>query len=195
MIRNRNISPRFFCTASRPRRELLFSPAANGINCLYPLSDPCQLCEWERTPSYIVRDLKAHQDVITTMTKTMAHRGPDAGGVWIGRHVGLGHRRFAIIDLAGGVQPMQVEEERRTTVSLIYTGEVYNFAASCRRSVACYCSAVDIAELCRREGIAESLYYTWSKEFLEAGKWRLAGDTERAAISGEVKDLRREAWG
>jgi hypothetical protein len=88
---------------------------------LYPLSDPCQLCEWERTPSYIVRDLKAHQDVITTMTKTMAHRGPDVGGVWIGRHVGLGHRRFAIIDLAGGVQPMQVEEERRTTVSLIYT--------------------------------------------------------------------------
>ena len=50
-----------------------------------------------------------------------------------------------------------------------------------------------IAELCRREGIAESLYYTWSKEFLEAGKRRLAGDTERAATGGEVKDLRREA--
>jgi transposase len=50
-----------------------------------------------------------------------------------------------------------------------------------------------IAELCRREGIAGSLYYTWSKEFLEAGKRRLAGDTARAATSGEVKDLRREA--
>jgi transposase len=49
-----------------------------------------------------------------------------------------------------------------------------------------------IAEL-RREGIAESLYYTWSKEFLEADKRRLAGDTARAATSGEVKDLRREA--
>src|SRR5215210_3632815 len=49
-----------------------------------------------------------------------------------------------------------------------------------------------IAELCRREGIAESLYYSWSKEFLEAGKRRLAGDTSRAATSGEVKDLRRE---
>ena len=49
-----------------------------------------------------------------------------------------------------------------------------------------------IAELCRREGIAESLYYSWSKEFLEAGKRRLAGDTARAATSGEVKDLRRE---
>jgi transposase len=50
-----------------------------------------------------------------------------------------------------------------------------------------------IAELCRREGIAQSLYYNWSKEFLEAGKKRLAGDTARAASTGEVKDLRREA--
>lgn len=50
-----------------------------------------------------------------------------------------------------------------------------------------------IAELCRREGIAESLYYSWSKEFLEAGKRRLAGDTARAATSIEVRDLRREA--
>ncbi|MEZ5780661.1 MAG: IS3 family transposase [Rhizobiaceae bacterium] len=50
-----------------------------------------------------------------------------------------------------------------------------------------------IAELCRREGIAQSLYYTWSKEFMEAGKRRLAGDTARAATSDEVKDLRREA--
>ena len=49
-----------------------------------------------------------------------------------------------------------------------------------------------IAELCRREGIAESLYYSWSKEFLEAGNKRLAGHTARAATSGEVKDLRRE---
>ena len=50
-----------------------------------------------------------------------------------------------------------------------------------------------IAELCRREGIAQSLYYVWSKEFLEAGKRRLAGDTARAATSDEVKDLRRES--
>ena len=49
-----------------------------------------------------------------------------------------------------------------------------------------------IAELCRREGIAESLYYSWSKEFLEAGKRRLAGDTELSASTGEVKELRRE---
>src|SRR3989337_24413 len=50
-----------------------------------------------------------------------------------------------------------------------------------------------IAELCRREGIVQNLYYRWSKEFLEAGKKRLAGDTARAATSDEVKDLRREA--
>ena len=50
-----------------------------------------------------------------------------------------------------------------------------------------------IAELCRREGIAESLYYSWSKEFLEAGKRRLAGDTARAATSSEVTELRRQA--
>ena len=49
-----------------------------------------------------------------------------------------------------------------------------------------------IAALCRREGIAESLYYSWSKEFLEAGKKRLAGDTARQATSVEVKGLRRE---
>ena len=50
-----------------------------------------------------------------------------------------------------------------------------------------------IAELCRKEGIAQGLYYTWSKEFMEAGKRRLAGDPARAATSGEVQDLRREA--
>ncbi|MGZ3392051.1 MAG: IS3 family transposase [Isosphaeraceae bacterium] len=50
-----------------------------------------------------------------------------------------------------------------------------------------------IAELCRKEGIAQSLYYTWSKEFMEAGKRRLAGDTARAATGDEVNDLRREA--
>jgi len=47
-----------------------------------------------------------------------------------------------------------------------------------------------IAELCRREGIAQSIYYKWSKEFLEAGKRRLAGDTARAASTGEVTSLR-----
>ena len=51
----------------------------------------------------------------------------------------------------------------------------------------------NISELCRREGIAAWMHYGWSKEFLEAGKRQLAGDTARAATSDEVKDLRREA--
>jgi transposase len=49
-----------------------------------------------------------------------------------------------------------------------------------------------VAELCRREGISQSLYYKWSKEFLEAGKARLSGDTKRQATSVEVKEIRRE---
>jgi len=51
-----------------------------------------------------------------------------------------------------------------------------------------------VAELCRREGINPNLYYKWSKEFLEAGKARLAGDTKRQATSDEVSEIRR-AWG
>jgi len=49
-----------------------------------------------------------------------------------------------------------------------------------------------VAELCRREGVAANLYYRWSKDFLEAGKKQLAGDTLREATSDEVKDLRSE---
>ena len=49
-----------------------------------------------------------------------------------------------------------------------------------------------VAELCRREGINQNLYYKWSKEFLEAGKQRLAGNTKRQAGSNEVKELRRD---
>jgi len=50
-----------------------------------------------------------------------------------------------------------------------------------------------IAELCRKEGINQNLYYRWSKDFLEAGKKRLAGDAVREATSDEVKELRVEA--
>ena len=55
------------------------------------------------------------------------------------------------------------------------------------------CGEETIAELCRCKGIPQSIYYKWSKEFMEAGKRRLAGDTARAASTGEVKALRREA--
>ena len=49
-----------------------------------------------------------------------------------------------------------------------------------------------IASLCRREGIPSNLYYRWSKEFLEAGKQRLSGNTKREATSDEVTELRKE---
>ena len=49
-----------------------------------------------------------------------------------------------------------------------------------------------IAALCRREGISQSLYYKWSKEFLEAGKARLIGNTKRQASSREVEELRQQ---
>ena len=49
-----------------------------------------------------------------------------------------------------------------------------------------------VAELCRREGISESVYYRWSKEFLEAGKQRLVGNTKRQATTDDVAELRRE---
>jgi transposase len=51
---------------------------------------------------------------------------------------------------------------------------------------------MSIAELCRKEGIQENVYYKWSKDFLEAGKKRLQGDTAREATSGEVVDLKKE---
>jgi len=49
-----------------------------------------------------------------------------------------------------------------------------------------------ISELCRREGIHQNMYYKWSKEFLEAGKQRLAGDIKREADRQEVKEMRSE---
>ena len=51
---------------------------------------------------------------------------------------------------------------------------------------------MSVAELCRKEGISQSLYYKWSKEFLEAGKQRLAGNTTRQADSSEVQEMRQE---
>jgi transposase len=80
-----------------------------------------------------------------------------------------------------------VKEIRRATRRQFSAEEKFRIVRECLRG------EDSIAELCRREGIVQNLYYRWSKEFLEAGKKRLAGDTARAATSDEVKDLRREA--
>jgi asparagine synthase (glutamine-hydrolysing) len=72
------------------------------------------------------RDLARLRDVVDAMTETMACRGPDASGTWIYGPAALGHRRLAVIDLAGGVQPMSVRTPAGEVV-LVYSGEAYNF--------------------------------------------------------------------
>ncbi|MEU8579760.1 asparagine synthase (glutamine-hydrolyzing) [Streptomyces abikoensis] len=65
---------------------------------------------------------------LDAMTRTMACRGPDAGGVWLDTHAALGHRRLAVIDIEGGKQPMLVREgDGRALLALTYSGEVYNY--------------------------------------------------------------------
>ncbi|MEV0757842.1 asparagine synthase (glutamine-hydrolyzing) [Streptosporangium sp. NPDC050280] len=71
-------------------------------------------------------DLTERQPTIDAMTATMALRGPDASGTWLQRHVALGHRRLAVIDLDGGVQPMEFATPNGPVV-LVYSGEAYNF--------------------------------------------------------------------
>ncbi|MBE8520968.1 asparagine synthase (glutamine-hydrolyzing) [Amycolatopsis sp. H6(2020)] len=71
-------------------------------------------------------DLTRRQDVVDAMTGTMACRGPDDAGTWVRRHVALGHRRLAIIDLPGGRQPMTASTPNGE-VAMVYSGETYNF--------------------------------------------------------------------
>ncbi|MCW2947459.1 MAG: asparagine synthetase [Actinoallomurus sp.] len=68
------------------------------------------------------RDLTAEHATALAMTRTMALRGPDGEGVWIDPHVALGHRRLAVIDVAGGAQPMS-----EGPATIVYSGEAYNF--------------------------------------------------------------------
>ncbi|KZB87456.1 asparagine synthase (glutamine-hydrolyzing) [Amycolatopsis regifaucium] len=74
------------------------------------------------------RDLRAEQRVLDVMTDTLRERGPDDRGTWLGTHAALGHRRLAVIDVAGGAQPMKAElGPDRAPVVLAYSGEIYNF--------------------------------------------------------------------
>lgn len=85
----------------------------------------CGICGWVDFD----RDLRqaGPRQTIADMTMTMASRGPDDGGVWVDRHVALGHRRLAIIDISGGRQPMTIQQDNRTAFVLVYSGEAYNF--------------------------------------------------------------------
>ncbi|MEU9504867.1 asparagine synthase (glutamine-hydrolyzing) [Micromonospora sp. NPDC048170] len=74
------------------------------------------------------RDLARERPVLDAMSETMRDRGPDDDGTWVQGHVGLCHRRLAVIDLDGGRQPMVAHVgPRQQPVVLIYTGEVYNY--------------------------------------------------------------------
>ena len=96
-----------------------------------------------------------------------------------------------------GQKSMHSRDSAEQTVRAIRrkTRKQYSAEEKIRIVVAGLRGEDSIAELCRREGIAESLYYSWSKEFLEAGKKRLSGDTARQASSSEVRELRREMRG
>ncbi|RCV51915.1 asparagine synthase (glutamine-hydrolyzing) [Marinitenerispora sediminis] len=72
------------------------------------------------------RDLTAERATVDAMNATMACRGPDDDGVWVGRHAALGNRRLAVIDPANGHQPMTAQTDDGPVV-LVYTGETYNF--------------------------------------------------------------------
>jgi asparagine synthase (glutamine-hydrolysing) len=73
-------------------------------------------------------DLRHQREVIEAMTQTLVPRGPDAAGTWVSEHAALGHRRLAIIDLAGGAQPMLAHDDDGATIAaLTYSGEVYNY--------------------------------------------------------------------
>ncbi|MEJ2889526.1 asparagine synthase (glutamine-hydrolyzing) [Actinomycetospora aeridis] len=73
-------------------------------------------------------DVRARPGVVEDMTEQLRDRGPDAGATWTDAHAALGHRRLAVIDVAGGAQPM-VETTADGDVALTYSGEAYNFAA------------------------------------------------------------------
>ncbi|MFF4528120.1 asparagine synthase (glutamine-hydrolyzing) [Streptomyces sp. NPDC001407] len=73
-------------------------------------------------------DVSEQYEEIRKMTDTLACRGPDAEGMWTARHVALGHRRLAVIDLDGGRQPMTNEGPGHECVTLTFCGEVYNFS-------------------------------------------------------------------
>jgi transposase len=111
-----------------------------------------------------------------TQRKTSVASGPPCSGI---RPVQFG--------IAVSRNPAVVKQIRRVTRRQFSTEEKIRIVLSGLRG------EDSIAELCRREGIVQNLYYRWSKDFLEAGKKRLAGDTARAATSDEVKELRREA--
>ncbi|MFI7221293.1 asparagine synthase (glutamine-hydrolyzing) [Micromonospora maritima] len=72
------------------------------------------------------RDLRPHRSTVERMTEAISRRGPDAAGVWVSTHAAVGHRRLAVIDIAGGAQPMICRQGQDEYV-VVFSGEIYNF--------------------------------------------------------------------
>lgn len=92
---------------------------------------------------------------------------------------------------------METNSNKKTAVSLIQdikrkTHRTYNAEEKIRIVIEGLRGEDTVAAICRKYGINDSLYYKWSKDFLEAGKKRLTGDTDRDATSGEVQHLKKE---
>ncbi|MDX6603089.1 MAG: hypothetical protein QOF13_2291 [Solirubrobacterales bacterium] len=123
-------------------------------------------------------DLTAERDTIEAMTATMSLRGPDDGGVWLSPHAALGHRRLAVIDVEGGVQPMSAADGE---VILTYSGEVYNYRELRRELEAAgqqFRTASDTEVVLRA-------YLEWGMDFLE----RLNGMYAFAIWDGRSEEL------
>ena len=91
------------------------------------------------------------------------------------------------------VETDSAEAERRVRDIRRATRRQYSAEDKIRIVIAGLRGEDSIAELCRKEGINQNLYYRWSKDFLEAGKKRLAGDTAREATGDEVKEIQAQA--
>lgn len=129
-----------------------------------------------------VRSLDHERAIAEAMTETMRNRGPDDGGVWLRPRVALGHRRLAVVDLEGGVQPMVVDVPGGE-VALTYSGELYNFRElrdALRRRGHSFRTASDTEVVLRS-------YLEWGEEFVERlnGMYAFAvwdGRTERLTL-------------
>jgi asparagine synthase (glutamine-hydrolysing) len=126
------------------------------------------------------RDMTQEQDVLDAMTRTMACRGPDASGTWAEGPAALGHRRLAIIDLVGGVQPMSVPTSAGPVV-LVYSGEAYNFT-ELRRQL---CEAGERFETTSDTEVVLRGYLRWGDTLAD----RLNGMYAFAIWDGRVRKL------
>lgn len=127
-----------------------------------------------------VRDLTGELATAQAMTATMTDRGPDDGGVWLSPRVALGHRRLAVIDVVGGVQPMAAQVAGGNVV-LTYSGEIYNFTelkAELRRRGRQFRTNSDT------EVVLQS-YLEWGEAFVE----RLNGIFALAVWDGRAERL------